>query len=146
MSVVNRGLGLAQDSIVPEHDAFEKVILGVFETYKTSYPKQLSQETTDPAVLARAASGQFLDPQLVLVIMRFKASMLEIIKSKLGAQKSEVLILSAIDRVLGFTEKTVTYTESEAERKEFADAENILIPALKAKIDEYLRSQPPPSR
>ncbi|KAJ9141754.1 Forkhead domain-containing protein [Pleurostoma richardsiae] len=145
MSVVNRSIGLAQESSVPGEEALEKIIFGVFQTYKTSFPKTVAAESggagADPEALARAASGQFLDPRLVAVVLRFKSSMVDILKGKLGQQKSEALVLSAIDRVLGFTERSMMHTESETERKEFADAENVLMGGMRQRIDEYVLAQ-----
>ncbi|KAK3945907.1 hypothetical protein QBC46DRAFT_276746, partial [Diplogelasinospora grovesii] len=113
MSVINRGLGLTSQSMVPDDEALEKIVLGVFETSRKNL-----------------GVNQSLHPGLVSALVNFKNSMIKTLESKLGPLESERLVLSAVDRVLGFADHSTTQG-SEAEKREYDNAETVLIPAIK---------------
>jgi hypothetical protein len=119
ISAVHRGLGLTTQSMVPDAEALEKIVLGVFESGR----KNLGQ-------------NQALQPNLLQALISFKTSMIKTLERSLGPLKSERLILSAIDRVLGFAEST-TMKGTEAEMSEYLKAENVLIPAIQKMVTEH---------
>ncbi|KAK0614157.1 hypothetical protein B0T14DRAFT_570124 [Immersiella caudata] len=119
ISAVHRGLGLTTQSMVPESEALEKIVLGVFESGR----KNLGE-------------NQALQPNLLQALISFKTSMIKALEPSLGPLKSERLILSAIDRVLGFAEST-NMKGTEAEMSEYLKAENVLIPAIQKMVTEH---------
>lgn len=124
LSVINRGLGLTTQSMVPEQEGIEKVVLGVFEqTRDKAYPNGV------------------LQPGLVQVLTGFKTKWVDTLGTKLGKQKAEALLLSAIDRFLGFSERT-SLKGTDAEKKEYENAENMLIPQLRKEVTNYQRMAP----
>jgi hypothetical protein len=119
LSVVNRGLGLTDVSMVPEAEGIEKVVLGVFEqTRDKAYPNQV------------------LNPGLVAVLKAFKAKWVGTLSPKLGEAKAEALLLSATDRFLGFSERTAL-AGTDKEKKEYEAAEDMLIPQLKVEVTKW---------
>lgn len=120
MSVVNRGLGLATESTVPEEPGLERIVFGVFET---------SQK--------KLGANQFLNPGLVQAMGNFKGNMITTLEPKMGKLNSERLILSAMDRVLGFTDRC---TMPGPQQKGFNDAEKVLIGAIQRVVTEHQRS------
>ncbi|RKU49724.1 hypothetical protein DL546_009899 [Coniochaeta pulveracea] len=119
LSVVNRGLGLTDVSMVPEAEGIEKVVLGVFEqTRDKAYPNQV------------------LNPGLVTVLKAFKTKWVGTLSPKLGEAKAEALLLSATDRFLGFSERTAL-AGSDKEKKEYEAAEDMLIPQLKVEVTKW---------
>ncbi|KAK3373389.1 hypothetical protein B0T24DRAFT_575799 [Lasiosphaeria ovina] len=132
MSVVNRGLGLAAKTMVPGDEGLEKTILGVFN----HSGKKLGV-------------NQFLHPQLVQALLAFKHSMIKTLEPSVGPLWAERLILSAVDRVLGFTDKS-TVPGTEAEKKQLESAESALIIAIKKVVSEHQKLMatnpaPPPA-
>jgi len=123
MSVVNRAIGLATTSTVPDHESIEKIIFDVFVQAKSKYP-----------------DSRVLEPKLVEVLTAFKTQWVTTLKGNLGQEKSEALLLSVLDRGLGFTEVSIMHPGSAAEKKEFEDAENLLVPLVKRHIEEYQRA------
>jgi hypothetical protein len=122
LSVINRGLGLTDVSMVPEQEAIEKVVLGVFEqTRDKAYPTNV------------------LNPGLVTVLKAFKTKWVDTLGEKLGRSKAEALLLSAIDRFLGFSKGTILQG-SEKEKKEYEQAEDMLIPQLKVEVTNWQRA------
>jgi len=119
LSVINRGLGLTNQSMVPDQEGIEKVVLGVFEqTRDKAYPNHV------------------LPPGLVQVLTAFKSKWVDTLGHKLGKPKAEALLLSAIDRFLGFSERT-TLRGTETEKKEYENAENMLIPQISKEVSNY---------
>jgi hypothetical protein len=122
LSVINRGLGLTSQSMVPQQEGIERVVLGVFEqTRDKAYPNHV------------------LAPELVKVLTGFKTKWVDTLGTKLGKPKAEALLLSAIDRFLGFSERT-SLQGSENEKKEYETAENMLIPQLRREVSNYQRT------
>ena len=123
LSVINRGLGLTDVSMVPEQEGIEKVVLGVFEqTRDKAYPTDV------------------LNPGLVAVLKAFKTKWVDTLGEKLGRTKAEALLLSAIDRFLGFSKGTILQG-NEKEKKEYEQAEDMLIPQLRVEVLGWQRAQ-----
>ncbi|KAL1836050.1 hypothetical protein VTJ49DRAFT_5635 [Mycothermus thermophilus] len=89
MSVVNRGLGLATESTVPGEETLEKIVLGVFESS-----------------LKNLGPNHALHPDLVQSLRSFQNNMIKTLEPKMGRLDALRLILSAVDRVLGFAERS----------------------------------------
>jgi hypothetical protein len=122
LSVINRGLGLTDVSMVPEQEGIEKVVLGVFEqTRDKAYPTNV------------------LNPGLVTVLKAFKTKWVDTLGEKLGRSKAEALLLSAIDRFLGFSKGTILQG-NEKEKKEYEQAEDMLIPQLRVEVTNWQRA------
>ncbi|KAK1771055.1 hypothetical protein QBC33DRAFT_526686 [Phialemonium atrogriseum] len=122
LSVINRGLGLTNQSTVPDQEGIEKVVLGVFEqTRDKAYPSHV------------------LPPGLVQVLTGFKTKWVDTLGTRLGKPKAEALLLSAIDRFLGFSEGT-SLRGTDTEKKEYENAENMLIPQLSKDVTNYQRA------
>ena len=119
ISAVHRGLGLTTQSMVPDAEGLEKIVLGVFESSR----KNLGE-------------NQAIHPSLLQALIKFKTTMIRTLEPSLGSLKSERLILSAIDRVLGFAEKT-TMHGTEAEMSEYVKAEGVLIPVIQKMVTEH---------
>ncbi|KAK4038026.1 hypothetical protein C8A01DRAFT_17844 [Parachaetomium inaequale] len=122
MSVINRGLGLAAESTVPEEEGLEKIVLGVFESSR-----------------ANLGANQSLHPGLVQALGNFKNSMIKTLEPKMGKLNAERLILSAVDRVLGFADRS-TIPGADTDRKQYGEAENVLILAIQRVVAEHQRS------
>ncbi|KAK4121023.1 hypothetical protein N657DRAFT_578482 [Parathielavia appendiculata] len=122
MSVINRGLGLAAESTIPEEESLEKIVLGVFESSRK-----------------KLGADQFLHPGLVQTLGNFKNNMIKTLEPKMGKLNAERLILSAVDRVLGFADRS-TMAGSEPERKQYDEAENVLISAIQRVVTEHQRT------
>jgi hypothetical protein len=143
LSAINRGIGLATRSPVPELNSMESVILGVFQQSLRAHTA-----ATDPTKGAQmppqapSAEAQVLQPELLQVLLKFKADMMGALNTKLGELPAEALLLSAMDRVLGFSDKSSTQPADDKERKELATAEDMLIIAIRKKIIEFQRQQP----
>ncbi len=122
MSVINRGLGLAAESTVPDEEGLEKIVLGVFESSRK-----------------KLGADQSLHPGLVQALGNFKNNMIKTLEPKMGKLNAERLILSAVDRVLGFAERS-TMPGADAEKKQYDDAENVLITAIQRVVAEHQRT------
>lgn len=123
VSVINRGLDLTTQSMVDtEHQNLEKIVLGVFDT-------------------TRKNQNLRIEPGLLKVLMDFKSQWTKTLSGKLGQAKTEALLLSTIDRVLGITDAS-TMRGTEAEMKEYEGAETMLMNPLRKAIGDYQRSPP----
>ncbi|KAK4236423.1 hypothetical protein C8A03DRAFT_35668 [Achaetomium macrosporum] len=116
MSVINRGLGLATESTVPEEETLEKVVFNVFKS---------SRE--------KLGANDSLHPGLLEALVKFKNSMIETLEPRMGKLNAERLILSAVDRELGFADGS-TIPGSESDRKQYEEAETVLMKAIKGVI------------
>ncbi|KAL2173201.1 uncharacterized protein P884DRAFT_265263 [Thermothelomyces heterothallicus CBS 202.75] len=123
MSVINRGLGLATESTIPEEEGLEKIVLGVFESSRQNL-----------------GVNQSLHPGLVQALNNFKGNMIKTLEPKMGKLNAERLILSAIDRVLGFADRS-TMPGPDTEKKQYDEAENVLIVAIQRVVTEHQRTQ-----
>jgi hypothetical protein len=122
MSVINRGLGLAAESTVPEEESLEKIVLGVFESSRKNL-----------------GANQSLHPGLLQALGNFKSNMIKTLEPKMGKLNAERLILSAVDRVLGFSDRS-TMPGPDADKKQFDEAENVLISAIQRVVTEHQRT------
>ncbi|KAK3900290.1 hypothetical protein C8A05DRAFT_36073 [Staphylotrichum tortipilum] len=122
MSVINRGLGLATESTVPEEESLEKIVLGVFESSRKNL-----------------GANQALHPGLVQALGNFKNNMIKTLEPKMGKLNAERLILSAVDRVLGFADRS-TMPGADSDKKQFDEAENVLISAIQRVVTEHQRT------
>ena len=122
MSVINRGLGLAAESTVPEEEGLEKIVLGVFESSRK-----------------KLGADQSLHPGLVQALGNFKNNMIKTLEPKMGKLNAERLILSAVDRVLGFADRS-TMPGPESDKKQYDEAENVLISAIQRVVAEHQRT------
>ena len=122
MSVINRGLGLTNESMVPNEESLEKIVLGVFESSRK-----------------KLGINQSLHPGLVQALVNFKNTMTKTLEPRMGKLNAERLILSAVDRVLGFADKS-TMPGSEADKKQYDEAENVLIPAIRRVVTDHQRT------
>lgn len=107
-----------------------------------SAPKRSS--ATPAPVPSASATGtpkdvQLLDPKLVELVQQYKKLSMEIIIPRVGAARGEILIMSAINRVLGFTEESIMSYKGEKNKEHLVDAEKALMQSLKHRIDTYLR-------
>jgi hypothetical protein len=141
LSAINRGIGLAQSSPVPELDSMESIVLSIFQQgikARFSVPsttKTAGQESSQPA----PSQAQILRPALLETLLEFKASMVETLKGKLGDLAAEALLLSAMDRVLGFSDKSTMQPTDDKTRKEYEGAEGILMPHILRNINDCQR-------
>jgi hypothetical protein len=142
LSAINRGIGLATRSPVPELDSMEKIVLGVFED---SIKARFSVPGKGPAAGQEAGPGaaseaHILHPALLQTLLKFKASLGETMKASMGELPAEALMLSAMDRVLGFADKSTTQPSDDNQRKEWESAEIILMQHLRKQVNECQRS------
>lgn len=108
MSVINRGLGLAAQSLLNEEDKLENIVLGVFES---TISKNFEE------------NGK-LHPDLVKALVEFKTTWSKVLEPKLGDKlQAERLILSATNRALGFCDKSWN-------PEKYSEPEKVLIPGI----------------
>ncbi|KAM7204302.1 hypothetical protein V8F33_001604 [Rhypophila sp. PSN 637] len=103
MSAIFRALGLSSNSIVPEEQALEDIIIKVFNNSKNS--------RTDASIHS----------DLHTRIMGLKKTMVEVLSPKLGQIRAECLFLSAVGRSLGFIEQSIV-----PDSQNYVAAENVL--------------------
>lgn len=84
---------------------------------------------------------QLLEPKLVELILTFKSSILPTLAGKLNALLGESLIMSAVNRQLGFTDKSFVETTTELQKKNFAEAENTLMLHLENRFTQYRKDR-----
>lgn len=84
---------------------------------------------------------QLLEPKLVELILNFKSSILPTLAGKLNALLGESLIMSAVNRQLGFTDESFVETTTELQKKNFAEAENTLMLHLETRFNQYRRDR-----
>lgn len=84
---------------------------------------------------------ELLDPKLVSVILAFKKAILPTLAEKLDLILGESLIMSAVDRMLGFTDDTFVQVKTEQQQKNLAEAEKTLMKHLETRFHEYLRTR-----
>ncbi|KAK4113935.1 hypothetical protein N656DRAFT_777991 [Canariomyces notabilis] len=118
MSVINRGLGLTTESTVPNEQELEKIVYGVFESSRKNL-----------------GANQSLHPGLVQALVNFKDNMTKTLEPRMGKLSSERLILSAVDRVLGFAD-----TSTMPDKERYQEAETVLIPAIKRVVTEHQKT------
>ncbi|KAK0658923.1 hypothetical protein QBC41DRAFT_331796 [Cercophora samala] len=116
MSVINRGLGLASQSTTPTYESIEKIVLNVFESQT-----------------AKQLVGFEIAPKLIERLVAFKNKMVHTLKDKMKPLEAEQLVLSAIDRVLGFADKSIMQG-TDAQKTSYELAEGVLMPAIQQEI------------
>lgn len=84
---------------------------------------------------------QLLEPKLVELILNFKSTILPTLAGKLNELLSESLIMSAVNRQLGFTDESFVETTTELQKKNFAEAENALMSHLETRFNQYRRER-----
>ncbi|KAK4168900.1 hypothetical protein QBC43DRAFT_375444 [Cladorrhinum sp. PSN259] len=91
MSVIARGLGLSSESVIPERQSLEDIVLGVF---KNTCNLKFKDTGT-------------LHPDLVKDLVSLRTKMTDLLGPRMGSKlNAERLVLSATTRVLGFADKT----------------------------------------
>jgi hypothetical protein len=90
-------------------------------------------------------SVQFLDPKLVEVVKQFKELSHTVLKPQLGALLAEILVMSAVNRVLGLTNETIVPPTTHNTKLGLTQAEDALINSLRPRVDNYIRSKQAPS-
>lgn len=107
-------------------------------------PNGLRAASTTPATPATpdaSKDAELLDPKLVSVILTFKKAILPTLAEKLDLILGESLIMSAVDRMLGFTDDTFVQVKTEQQQKNLAEAEKALMKHLETRFHEYLRTR-----
>ncbi|KAI7785972.1 hypothetical protein LA080_005633 [Diaporthe eres] len=92
-----------------------------------------------------ANSVQLLDPELVEVIQQYKNLSQQVLTPQVGKLQAEILVMSAVNRVLGFTTETIVPHNSQDRKLGLREAEDALINSLRPRIDTYLRNKQAPS-
>lgn len=84
---------------------------------------------------------QLLDPKLVAVIMAFKRTILPTLVGRLGSLQGESLVMSAVDRLLGFTDETFVQAKNEQQKQHFHEAEKALMLHLGTRFRDYVKNK-----
>lgn len=84
---------------------------------------------------------QLLDPKLVTLILSFKRTILPTLVGRLGLLLGESLVMSAVDRLLGFTDETFVQAKNEQQKQHFHEAEKALMMHLETRFKEYVRNR-----
>lgn len=84
---------------------------------------------------------QLLDPKLVTLILSFKRTILPTLVGRLGLLLGESLVMSAVDRLLGFTDETFVQAKNEQQKQHFQEAEKALMMHLETRFKEYVRNR-----
>lgn len=107
-------------------------------------PRATPSTPSTPAPPDGSQDVDLLDPKLVTVILSFKKAILPTLAERLDHLLGESLIMSAVDRLLGFTDDTFVHAKTEQQQKNFAEAEKALMKHLETRIHEYVRTRPAP--
>lgn len=110
----------------------------------TSAPSGLRAALAAPATPATPDGSkdiELLDPKLVTVILTFKKAILPTLADKLDLILGESLIMSAVDRMLGFMDDTFIHVKTEQQQKNLAEAEKALMKHLETRFHEYMRTR-----
>lgn len=97
--------------------------------------------TASSATPENVRDVQLLEPKLVELILNFKSTILPTLAGKLNELLSESLIMSAVNRQLGFTDESFVETTTELQKKNFAEAENALMSHLETRFNQYRRER-----
>lgn len=103
-----------------------------------------SRSSATPATGTPTPNGdnaQLLDPKLVDVIKQYKELSQQVLKPQLGPLHAEILVMSAVNRVLGFTQETIVPKTAQNMKLGLTEAEDALMNSLRPRIDSYLRSK-----
>lgn len=107
-------------------------------------PRATPSTPGTPAPPDSSQDVELLDPKLVTVILSFKKAILPTLAERLDHLLGESLIMSAVDRLLGFTDDTFVHAKTEQQQKNFAEAEKALMKHLETRIQEYVRTRSAP--
>jgi len=120
LSAVRRKLGLTSKCMVaPSDEALEKIVFGVLENS-----------------LKPLGPNSALHPNLLERLLVFKDRMIGTMKETVGDLKAELLVLSAFDQAMGFSQQS-TMQGSDAEKAEFHKAEAVIIPVIKKMVTDH---------
>lgn len=89
---------------------------------------------------------ELLDPELVALVVKFKKAILPTLAEKLDPILGESLIMSAVDRMLGFTDDTFVYVNTEQQQKNLKAAEETLMQHIETRFHVYLKDRAASSR
>lgn len=104
-------------------------------------PRATPTRTGNSATPEIVRDVQLLEPKLVELILNFKSTILPTLAGKLNELLSESLIMSAVNRQLGFTDESFVETATELQKKNFAEAENALMSHLETRFNQYRRER-----
>lgn len=104
-------------------------------------PARATSSTPAPSTPGGADDVELLDPKLVQVILNFKRVILPTLEKKLDSLLGESLIMSAVDRLLGFTSDTFVQSKNDVQKANFAEAEKALMNHLETRFAEYVRNR-----
>lgn len=104
-------------------------------------PRATPTRTGSSATPESVRDVQLLEPKLVELILNFKSTILPTLAGKLNELLSESLIMSAVNRQLGFTDESFVETTTELQKKNFAEAENALMSHLETRFNQYRRER-----
>ncbi|KAK1836306.1 hypothetical protein QBC39DRAFT_339353 [Podospora conica] len=127
-AAVHRALGLTTRALEPSDESLVKIIMGVFETSR----KHLTEREGVRAELT------VLHPDLLQTLLNFKDRISQTIEKTVGPIKGEQLILSAVDRALGFSDRS-NMAGNPDQMNEINRAEDVLIPAISTMVVEHQR-------
>lgn len=94
-----------------------------------------------PAPAESRKEVELLDPKLITLILSFKKTILPTLADKLGMLLGESLVMSAVDRLLGFTEETFVQAKNDQQKQHFSEAEKALMMHLETRFKEYVRNR-----
>lgn len=107
-----------------------------------------SRSSTTPAPSTPtpdANNVQLLDPKLFEVIQQYKKLSQQVLVPQLGQLQTEILVMSAVSRVLGFATESIVPQNAQTAKIGLREAEDALINSLRPRIDAYLRNKQSPS-
>lgn len=125
-AAIHRAMGLATSALEPTEEALVKIVVGVFETSR----KNLIERD------GVRAEHTVLHPDLLQALLEFKAKIFLSIQNSVGIIRAEQLILSAVDRALGFSDRS-NMTGTPADVNQVNKAEEVLIPAISSMIVDH---------
>lgn len=102
---------------------------------------QRAASTASASASANGTDVQLLDPKLVNLILSFKKTILPTLVGRLGSLLSESLVMSAVDRLLGFTNDTFVQAKNEQQKQHFEEAERALMMHLETRFKDYVRNR-----
>ncbi|KAL1874904.1 hypothetical protein Daus18300_003445 [Diaporthe australafricana] len=111
----------------------------------TPGPARSSATPTPSTPVPDSTDVQLLDPKLVEVIQQYKTLSQQVLAPKVGQLQAEILVMSAVNRVLGFTDDTIIPRTTQSTKLGLREAEDALISSLRPRIDMYIRERQAPS-
>lgn len=102
MSALNRVIGLK--TTPKEAEAIEKPFMQAFRNFITKYLEQNKPALPVSPAEVGSDSVAIMESVVLAGLIKYKTAMVGAIKGKIGEDKAEAMILSAIDRVLGLAD------------------------------------------